>query len=229
MGDLWRSKKMKLVKVSFHTDNARDILEAIGELDLLDLRDLRAGTSFFNRSFVEEVRNCDDLSRVVEAIGTEMAAAGITPAVYPQESDLNEKGLPKSVPKMDSFEPFLRELDEELAHAKTQLRALQSYQNTSKEAVHVLELGKGVYHLAYDQLKTEAAAPVDMELAPLKDDPSSPSPTLAKDMVTGSSMQLVCGTVKAESIGALERIIWRATRCNCFFQPAHRGAVAGRR
>jgi V-type H+-transporting ATPase subunit a len=217
MGDLWRSKKMKLVKVSFHSDNARDVLEAIGEQDLLELRDLRAGTTFFNRSFVEEVRNCDNLSLVVEGIGEAMAAADVTIPEWPTPNDLNDKGLPRSVPKMESFEPYVRELDVELSLARQQLRALQSYQNTSKEAVKVLELGKGVYRNAYGQLKQEAAAVTDLEMVPLSDSASSPSPTLAKDMVSGSSMQLVCGTVKTESIGALERIIWRATRCNVFF------------
>jgi len=69
----------------------------------------------------------------------------------------------------------------------------------------VLELGKGVYHLAYDQLKEEgvAAPTIDPEMEKLTDAPGS--------------MQLVCGTVNAEQISSLERIIWRATRCNCYF------------
>ena len=32
---------MSLIKISFHSDNARDVLDALGELDKVELRDVR--------------------------------------------------------------------------------------------------------------------------------------------------------------------------------------------
>merc|ERR1712087_117114 len=47
------------------------------------------------------------------------------------------------------------------------------------------------------------------ELLPLREADSSKE-------VPGS-MQIVCGIVKNESVQSLERVIWRATRCNAVF------------
>jgi len=197
---------MTLIKVSFHSDTARDIIETLGTLDLVELRDLRSGTSFYNRSFVDDVRKCEDLTRIIDNVGDELSNLSIKAPEWPPEDEVGANGLPKTVPKLESFEPFVRELDSELDLAKDQLKALQSYHNTAKEALHVLNLGRTVYQQASARMGKSATD--ELELMPLASEAS-------KD--AASTMQIVCGIVKNESVQSLERVIWRATRCNAVF------------
>jgi len=204
---------MTLVKVSFRSDNARDIIETLGTLDVVELRDLRSGTSFYNRAFVDEVRKCDDLTRIIDDVGTELTKLNIKPPEWPPEEECGANGLPKSVPKLESFEPFVRELDQELELAKEQKKALQSYHNTAKEALHVLLEGRKVYAKAASRVGGTGAytgvSGSELELLPLREAEGSKE--------APSSMQIVCGIVKNESVQSLERVIWRATRCNAVF------------
>jgi len=218
MGDLWRSKPMTLVKVSFRCDDARDILEAIGELDLIELRDLRAGVSFYNRSFVDECKKCDYLGGILTKVGAEIAAANdtlpksakiVTPE-YPPED-----GAPGAIPMLETFEPAILSLDEELEGQKEQFKWLRGHHTKAKEALLVLELGKQIYSEA-------DAQPTDTELLPLTDFESSRM-SMSKGMgpVPDTGVQVVCGMVKTESLAALQRVIWRATRCNAVFNSIH--------
>jgi V-type H+-transporting ATPase subunit a len=203
---------MTLVKVSFHSDNARDIIETVGTLDLVELRDLRSGTSFYNRSFVDDVRKCEDLARILDDVGAELSTLKITAPEWPPEDELGANGLPKNVPKLESFEPFVRELDQELELAKDQLKALKSYHNTAKEALHVLVEGRKVYAKAASKVGGSGAytgaSGSELELLPLRE---------ADTANVAGSMQIVCGIVKNESVQSLQRVIWRATRCNAVF------------
>ena len=61
MGDMWRSQKMQLVQMIVQNDAAHAVVNKLGQVGILEFRDLNAGTSFYKRSFVEEVRKCEDL------------------------------------------------------------------------------------------------------------------------------------------------------------------------
>ena len=64
-GDMWRSQHMQLVQMIVQNDAAHAVVNKLGQVGLLQFRDLNAGTSFYKRSFVEEARTCDDLLRPV--------------------------------------------------------------------------------------------------------------------------------------------------------------------
>jgi len=199
---------MTLLKISFHADNARDILETIGELNLVELRDLRAGTSFYNRSFTDSVKECTDLSGIVTSIGSSLQTYSIEPEIWPPPNEVNDKGLPSIVPKMDSFEQTVRDLDQEMVDANVGLKALKIHVNIAKEGLYVLDMGKKVYSMAAGSLGASADLG-DEELMPLGQETAA--------AFTSSAMHVVTGVVKTESLQALERVIWRATRGNAVF------------
>ena len=45
MGDLWRSKKMQLIQMIVQNDAAHSIVTRLGELGIVQLRDVRAAPS----------------------------------------------------------------------------------------------------------------------------------------------------------------------------------------
>ena len=75
MGDMWRFQKMQLVQLIVQNDAAHAVVNKLGTVGLLQFRDLNAGTSFYKRSFVDEVRRCDDLSRILRGIEEEFQAS----------------------------------------------------------------------------------------------------------------------------------------------------------
>ena len=78
MGDMWRSQHMQLVQLIVQNDAAHAVVTKLGQIGLLQFRDLNAGTSFYKRSFVEEVRKCDDLQRILRTISEEYEESDIT-------------------------------------------------------------------------------------------------------------------------------------------------------
>ena len=78
MGDMWRSQHMQLVQLIVQNDAAHSVVTKLGQVGIVQFRDLNAGTSFYKRSFVEEVRRCEELSRVLRTINEEYEDSGIT-------------------------------------------------------------------------------------------------------------------------------------------------------
>ena len=76
---------------------------------------LNAGTSFYKRSFVEEVRKCDELMRVLRGIADEYAASKIT---LPDKDEKAALAL-----SLDDIEEKIHSVDEELTALKTMQEA----------------------------------------------------------------------------------------------------------
>ena len=109
---------------------------------------MRAGVSFYNRSFVDECKKCDSLASLLVQVGEEIAAANsrlgkfskIAIPEYPPE-----EGLTGPVPMLETFEPTILSLDEELVGQKEQLKWLRAHHTKAKEALYVLDLGSKLY------------------------------------------------------------------------------------
>ena len=111
MGDMWRSQKMQLVQMIVQNDAAHAIINKLGQVGLVDFRDLNAGTSFYKRSFVEEVRKCDELARILRVIAEEYEESPI---------EIGEKDDALSLKlSLEDVEPKIKELEEELDGLKS--------------------------------------------------------------------------------------------------------------
>ena len=71
---------MQLVQLIVQNDAAHAVVNKLGNIGLLQFRDLNAGTSFYKRSFVDEVRKCDDLLRILRGIEEELGVRTSLPA-----------------------------------------------------------------------------------------------------------------------------------------------------
>ena len=67
----------RLVQLIVQNDAAHAVVNKLGQVGLVQFRDLNAGTSFYKRSFVEEVRKCDDLARIMRNISEEYEGSSI--------------------------------------------------------------------------------------------------------------------------------------------------------
>jgi V-type H+-transporting ATPase subunit a len=202
MGDMWRSQKMQLVQMIVQNDAAHAVVNKLGKVGLLQFRDLNAGTSFYKRSFVEEVRKCDELSRLLRLINDEMVTSSI-PLADKDETKALALGL-------DDVEEKIHHINEELTELKQQQELLTKNDNALREQKLVLELGKEIYVKKGGGLLDEPMSKERTQMAELM--------ALSEFANTTSSLLgQVSGVIKTEHVGALERTLFRATRGNAVF------------
>ena len=209
MGDMWRSQKMQLVQLIVQNDAARTVVSKLGTAGLIQFRDLNVGTSFYKRSFVEEVRRCDELTRIMRSIQLEFEDSTI---------ELAEKNSAESLRlSLDDIEPKIKSFNDELSELKKQQELLVKNDNALREQKIVLDLGQKMY---------SKEAEVGMEKArPIGAVPEMGKTTMAELMTlsefAASSTGLlgqVSGVIKSELVASLERTLFRATRGNAVFE-----------
>jgi hypothetical protein len=54
--ELWRSEEMQLVQLMVPSESARDTVAALGEIGMLQIRDLNVDKSAFQRTYATQVR-----------------------------------------------------------------------------------------------------------------------------------------------------------------------------
>ena len=63
MVSMFRSEEMGLYQLFLQSEAAYLCVSELGELGLVEFRDLNPGTNAFQRKFVNEVRRCDEMER----------------------------------------------------------------------------------------------------------------------------------------------------------------------
>lgn len=63
MGSLYRSELMSLCQMFIQSESAYDSINELGELGLVQFRDLNPSINAFQRKFVNELRRCDEMER----------------------------------------------------------------------------------------------------------------------------------------------------------------------
>lgn len=61
----FRSEDMSLVQFFIQSDAAHDTLHELGHVGAIQFKDLNVEKSAFQRIFVQDVRKCDDMLRIV--------------------------------------------------------------------------------------------------------------------------------------------------------------------
>lgn len=63
MSSLFRGEEMTLCQVYFQSEAAYSCVSQLGELGIVQFRDLNPSVNAFQRKFVNEVRRCEELER----------------------------------------------------------------------------------------------------------------------------------------------------------------------
>eukprot|EP00798_Chlamydomonas_sp_ICE-L_P007256 gene7256-367_t len=61
--DLWRSEEMMLAKLMIPSESAHGVIEALGDLGVMQFKDLNAEKTALQRTYCNEVKRCDEMSR----------------------------------------------------------------------------------------------------------------------------------------------------------------------
>ncbi|XP_038847331.1 V-type proton ATPase 116 kDa subunit a1-like isoform X7 [Salvelinus namaycush] len=106
MGELFRSEEMTLAQLFLQSEAAYCCVSELGELGMVQFRDLNPDVNVFQRKFVNEVRRCEEMDRKLRFVEKEIKKANI-PTVDTGENP--EVPFPRDMIDLEMEDPALME------------------------------------------------------------------------------------------------------------------------
>jgi len=205
MGSLFRSEEMTLCQLFLQSEAAYTCVAELGELGLVQFRDLNPDVNAFQRKFVNEVRRCDEMERKLRFLEKEIKKDGI-PML--DVGDNPEAPQPR---EMIDLEATYEKLENELKEVNTNAEALKKTYLELTELRHILQKTQQFFDEMQDTQLTG-----DDQTQLLGEE------GLRAGGVGGGPMKLgfVAGVILRERIPTFERMLWRVCRGNVFLRQA---------
>ena len=161
-GSLFRSEEMALCQLFLQSEAAYNCVSELGELGLVQFRDLNPNINAFQRKFVNEVRRCDEMERKLRFLEKEIKKDEIPMLDC---GDSPEAPQPR---EMIDLEATFEKLEHELREVNQNAEALKKNFLELTELKHILrktqqffdeqegmELGGGGQHQQLIQVNTK--------------------------------------------------------------------------
>nr|XP_049694974.1 V-type proton ATPase 116 kDa subunit a 1 isoform X2 [Helicoverpa armigera] len=203
MGSLFRSEEMTLCQLFLQSEAAYACVSELGELGLVQFRDLNPDVNAFQRKFVNEVRRCDEMERKLRYLEKEIRRDGIPMLEIPGECP--EAPQPR---EMIDLEATFEKLENELREVNQNAEALKRNFLELTELKHILRKTQ----VFFDEHEGGANTTESMTRALISDDPNR--------HIGHVQLGFVAGVILRERIPAFERMLWRACRGNVFLRQA---------
>ncbi|XP_055050238.1 V-type proton ATPase 116 kDa subunit a isoform X4 [Misgurnus anguillicaudatus] len=200
MGELFRSEEMTLAQLFLQSESAYCCVSELGEIGMVQFRDLNPDVNVFQRKFVNEVRRCEEMDRKLRFVEKEIKKANI-PILDTGENP--EVPLPRD---MIDLEATFEKLENEMREINTNQEALKKNFLELTELKHILRRTQQFFNEMEDpSLLEEASNLLDPNevgrVAPLR-------------------LGFVAGVIGRERIPTFERMLWRVCRGNVFLRQA---------
>ncbi|KAM9659721.1 V-type proton ATPase 116 kDa subunit a 3 [Trichechus inunguis] len=191
MGTMFRSEEVVLAQLFLPTAAAYTCVSQLGELGLVEFRDLNASVSAFQRRFVVDVRRCEELEKTFLFLQEEVRRAGL---VLPEP----EGRLPAPPPR------DLLRIQEETERLAQELRDVRGNQQALRAQLHQLQLHAAVLGQGHGPPVEASHLDGLSERTSLLQPSAGPHQDLR--------VNFVAGAVEPHKAAALERLLWRACR-----------------
>ncbi|XP_066534840.1 V-type proton ATPase 116 kDa subunit a 3 isoform X4 [Hoplias malabaricus] len=191
MGSLFRSEEVCLVQIFLQSGSAYNCVSELGELGLVEFRDLNSSVNAFQRKFVSEVRRCEEMEKTFTFLEQEIIRSLCPPLRGP---------LPLSSPLPSAPQPReLLAIEEESERLAKELKEVSRNRDSLRNQLTQLSQYKGV--LVQAHLFTATQGPLlNLETTALLDN--------RQDI----RLSFVAGVVHPWKVAAFERLLWRACR-----------------
>ncbi|XP_017967733.2 V-type proton ATPase 116 kDa subunit a isoform X2 [Drosophila navojoa] len=225
MGSLFRSEEMALCQLFLQSEAAYACVSELGELGLVQFRDLNPDVNAFQRKFVNEVRRCDEMERKLRYLEKEIKKDGI-PMLDTGESP--EAPQPR---EMIDLEATFEKLENELREVNQNAEALKRNFLELTELKHILRKTQVFFDesvpMVYKSSSTYSSNKYRryLQMADNQNEDEQ-AQLLGEEGVRanqpGQNLKLgfVAGVISREKLPAFERMLWRACRGNVFLRQA---------
>ncbi|EPQ13164.1 V-type proton ATPase 116 kDa subunit a isoform 4 [Myotis brandtii] len=192
MASVFRSEEMCLSQLFLQVEAAYCCVAELGELGLVQFKDLNVDVNSFQRKFVNEVRRCfleDEIKNEIEV-------------------QWLEKSPPTPLPReMITLETVLEKLEGELQEAN------QNHQALKKSFLELTEL-KYLLKKTQDFFETETNLPDDF----FTEDTSGLLELRAMPAYMAGKLGFTAGVINRERMASFERLLWRVCRGNIYLK-----------
>ncbi|EGK97124.1 AGAP003711-PC [Anopheles gambiae str. PEST] len=206
MGSLFRSEEMSLCQLFLQSEAAYACVSELGELGLVQFRDLNPDVNAFQRKFVNEVRRCDEMERKLRYLEKEIKKDGI-PMLDTGESP--EAPQPR---EMIDLEATFEKLENELREVNQNAEALKRNYLELTELKHILRKTQ----VFFDEMADSHREEEQVNLLGEEGIRAGGAGAQGQNLKLG----FVAGVILRERLPAFERMLWRACRGNVFLRQA---------
>ncbi|KAG1337986.1 V-type proton ATPase subunit a1 [Cocos nucifera] len=214
--DHLRSEKMSFVQLIIPVESAHRSITYLGELGMLQFKDLNDDKSPFQRTFVNQVKRCGEMARKLRFFSDQISKACIMsagrPAMQPdislEELEVRLAEHEAELLEMNMNSDKLQQAYNELLEFKLVLLKAGSFLVSSQN--HAVpaerELDENIYSKEKDQ---ESLSFLDQETPP--------------EMSNKAGLRFISGIICKSKALIFERMLFRTTRGNMFFNQAPAG------
>ncbi|KAK7080088.1 Unc-32p [Halocaridina rubra] len=194
MGSIFRSEAMSLCQLFLSSEAAYNCVSEIGEVGLVQFRDLNPDVNAFQRKFVHEVRRCDEMERKLRYLEKQMNKDQLTII------DTGENPEAPQPREMIDLEATFEKLENEMKEVNANAETLKKNSLELTELLHVLKITQ----LFFNENDSEPSSSITQNLIPAEE---------GKGPV---QLGFVAGVILRERMPMFERMLWRVCRGNVF-------------
>ncbi|XP_047942401.1 V-type proton ATPase subunit a3 [Salvia hispanica] len=207
--DLMRSEPMQLVQLIIPIESAHLAVSYLGDLGLIQFKDLNAEKSPFQRTYAIQIKRSGEMARKLRFFREQMSKAGLVAQV---------RSSGEAIANIDDLEVKLGDLEAELVEINANGEKLQRSYNELAEYKLVLQKAGEFFSSALSSAEARQREYSSNQGG----EESLEIPLLSEQETTDSSKQVrlgfITGLVPREKSMAFERILFRATRGNVYLK-----------
>lgn len=188
---------MSLVQLYVPTEVSREVVYEIGQLNLVQFRDLNSKVNEFQRSFVKELRKLDNIERQFFSFKTQLDKREIPIKAYPYALDLARVAPQSEIDEYYENSSLLEERVNQLIESNETLYKKQQDLQQKKYTIQ----GVGNFFASHG---------------------STSGVNITDDLETGgvptsSHSAFIAGVVNRDKVAVLQQILWRVLRGNLYY------------
>ncbi|XP_028319003.1 V-type proton ATPase 116 kDa subunit a isoform X1 [Gouania willdenowi] len=194
---VFRSEEMCLAQLFLQSGSEYDCISELGELGLVEFRDLNPSVSSFQRRFVSEIKRCEEMERILGYLLREIQKANIA---IPEEAESPVAPPPRQV--LEIMEQLQR-LEMELSEVAKNKEKLQRNLLELIEYTHMLKITRTFIH---SRSRHEALGPQYEEFPTMETDLAGGCTGMQR---LGAKLGFISGLIERVKVEAFERMLWR--------------------
>ncbi|CAG8508481.1 43209_t:CDS:10 [Gigaspora margarita] len=210
---LFRSEEMSLIQLYIPQETAQPTVAELGELGLIQFRDLNPDVNAFQRAFVKEIRRFDEMERHLRFFDAQLTKSDIP--VRPLTGDIRNIHA-RSAQEIDDLEEKIIE------HERRITQMNDSYETLQKQYLKLTEMK---FVLQETRVFFDEATSRQDNIRNSFDEPTAPL-LEQQDLEHGSeslvlhhlNLGFVTGVISRAKMLTFERILWRALRGNLYLK-----------
>ncbi|KAJ3142638.1 H(+)-transporting V0 sector ATPase subunit a [Physocladia obscura] len=221
MGTLWRSEEMSMVQLYIPMEIAQPTVAEIGELGLIEFRDLNPDVNAFQRTFVNDIRRLDDMERKLRFLKGQVEKAQIR---IKSDAAVTAAARARTHQEIDELEERLTEHEGRIAQLNASQETLYKRYLEQTELRHVLKETNVFFEDAEARsadIRT-AGQQFGEDSNLLGNAQAEPVEAIEEGRGQQRSVNLgfVAGVVPRARMATFERILFRALRGNLYMNSA---------